>query len=160
MANVTFSAGRYRPDVRDGDNRQLPGSECGNRGLESTPSDEEMNIGNRKMSKDGDARSGPVNASPEGCEFAGIIGRCQAMKRVFVLVRKHAQSDGPLTIWGETGAGKERIARAVHDLGPRKGKRFVAVNCAGIQDTFQKTEKRQSEIGDLRLGHEGRVGMT
>ncbi|WP_437573777.1 sigma 54-interacting transcriptional regulator [Sorangium sp. So ce887] len=67
----------------------------------------------------GSGRTDPVAASP-------------AMLRVFEIVKRVARSSIPVLLLGETGTGKEVVARAIHDLGPRSGKPMVCVNCGGI----------------------------
>ena len=63
---------------------------------------------------------------------SGIIGNSPAMKRVFRLVTKVAPSDCTVLILGETGTGKELIARAIHHSSPRKNKLMVKVNLRRI----------------------------
>ena len=62
--------------------------------------------------------------------FDQIIGASTAMNQVFEVMEKVAETDATVLITGETGTGKELVARAIHYCGPRKGKRFVAQNCA------------------------------
>jgi DNA-binding NtrC family response regulator len=62
----------------------------------------------------------------------GILGHSPGIRRVCELVRLFADNPAPLLIRGETGTGKELIARAIHDLGPRTSRPFVAVACGAI----------------------------
>jgi len=83
--------------------------------------------------------SGPdPDADPE--VLPGVIARSSAMEALAQLVRRVADSDVTTLILGETGTGKERIARAVHSLSPRGSKRFVAVNCAAIPPALLESE--------------------
>ncbi|MDX9788391.1 MAG: sigma-54 dependent transcriptional regulator [Desulfobacterales bacterium] len=72
--------------------------------------------------------------------FDNIIGRSEKMQRVLEKVALAAQSDSTVYIEGESGTGKELIAKALHVAGPRKDKRFVAVNCAAIPETLLESE--------------------
>lgn len=65
--------------------------------------------------------------------FSGIIARNPTMKSIFQYVEAIAQTAKPVLITGETGVGKELIARIIHDLSRRKG-RFVSINIAGLDD--------------------------
>lgn len=78
------------------------------------------------------------SADPE--VLPGVIARSEAMQTLADLVRRIADSEVTTLILGETGTGKERIARAVHALSPRASKRFVAVNCAAIPPELLETE--------------------
>lgn len=70
----------------------------------------------------------------------GVDGLSATMREVATLVRKFAPSSATALILGETGTGKERIARAMHALSPRAGQRFVAVNCAAIPTELLESE--------------------
>lgn len=69
-----------------------------------------------------------------------IIGKSKAMNQVFQLIDKVAAVTANVLITGESGTGKEVVARAIHDLGPRKDKAFVAVNVTAIPDTLLESE--------------------
>lgn len=70
----------------------------------------------------------------------GVIGSSRAMNRVFADMEKISRSDEPVIITGETGTGKELIARAMHGQSKRAGKPFVAVNCGAIPDALVQSE--------------------
>jgi DNA-binding NtrC family response regulator len=76
----------------------------------------------------------------ERLEFAGMIGRSAPMQEVFDLIRRLAPHVRTALICGETGTGKELVARALHQIGPRKAKRFVAVNCSAVVETLFESE--------------------
>ncbi|MCP4715444.1 MAG: sigma-54 factor interaction domain-containing protein, partial [Deltaproteobacteria bacterium] len=68
----------------------------------------------------------------ERYRLGAIIGRSAAMQLVYELILKAAAAEASVAIFGESGAGKELVARAIHDHSRRKNKRFVAVNCGAI----------------------------
>ncbi len=70
----------------------------------------------------------------------GIVGRAPAMQAVFDAVRNVAGTDATVLVSGETGTGKELIARAIHDLSPRRGGPFVPVNCAAVAESLLESE--------------------
>ncbi|MAI79690.1 MAG: sigma-54-dependent Fis family transcriptional regulator [Deltaproteobacteria bacterium] len=72
--------------------------------------------------------------------FSEIIGNSPAMQRVFQLMSKVAETDATVLITGETGTGKDLVARAIHYAGARKRARFVAQNCAALPDTLLESE--------------------
>lgn len=70
----------------------------------------------------------------------GIIGKSSAIKRVVDFVKKVAPIDSTVLITGETGVGKELIAKYIHHLSPRRDKPFVALNCGAIPETLLESE--------------------
>ena len=72
--------------------------------------------------------------------LCGMIGRGAVMQDLFDLVRRIAPHARAALVLGETGAGKEGIARAVHLLGPRKSRKFVTVNCSAVVETLFESE--------------------
>lgn len=91
--------------------------------------------------------------------FLGLVGNSLAMQRVFDKVRMYALSDAPVLITGETGAGKEGIASALHRLSKRTDGPFVTMNCSAITDTLFESElfghEKGSFTGALKA-HKGR----
>ncbi len=73
-------------------------------------------------------------------QVGDLVSRSAAMRHIFELVPRVAASASTVLIQGETGTGKELLARALHSLGPRKDKPFVAVNCGAIPDTLLESE--------------------
>ena len=73
-------------------------------------------------------------------EFCGMIGRSPAMQELFGLIRRLAPHVRTALVTGETGVGKELVARALHESGPRRAKRFVAVNCSAVPETLFESE--------------------
>jgi len=74
------------------------------------------------------------------CELLGIIGKSAPMQEVSRLVQKVAATDSTVLIIGETGTGKELIARAVHQLSPRKLERFFAIDCGALSGDLVRSE--------------------
>ncbi len=79
--------------------------------------------------------------------FAGIIGESRKMQDLFSLVRSAAETDVTVIIQGETGTGKELIARAIHYNSSRKEQRFVAINCGALSETLLESELFGHEKG-------------
>ncbi|NQY98570.1 MAG: sigma-54-dependent Fis family transcriptional regulator [Henriciella sp.] len=73
-------------------------------------------------------------------DFCGIIGKSLVMQGVFKSIEAAAPSKASVFITGETGTGKELIARAVHDLSPRRKAKFVAINCGAIPRDLIESE--------------------
>ena len=73
-------------------------------------------------------------------EFCGMIGRGPAMQELFGMIRRLAPHVRTALVTGETGTGKELVARALHNLGPRRDRRFVTVNCSAVVETLFESE--------------------
>jgi DNA-binding NtrC family response regulator len=79
-------------------------------------------------------------ALAERLEFCGMVGRSAVMLDLFDMIRRLAPHARTVLVMGETGVGKELVAKALHALGPRKSKRFVAVNCSAVVETLFESE--------------------
>jgi two-component system response regulator HydG len=73
-------------------------------------------------------------------EFCGMVGRGPAMQAVFGLIKRLAPHARTALVTGETGTGKELVAKALHKLGPRSARRFVTVNCSAVVETLFESE--------------------
>jgi DNA-binding NtrC family response regulator len=73
-------------------------------------------------------------------EFCGMIGRGPAMQDLFGMIRRLAPHVRTALITGETGTGKELVARALHKTGPRRERRFVTINCSAVVETLFESE--------------------
>jgi two-component system response regulator HydG len=73
-------------------------------------------------------------------EFCGMIGRGPVMQELFGMIRRLAPHVRTALVTGETGTGKELVARGLHSMGPRKDKRFVTVNCSAVVETLFESE--------------------
>jgi DNA-binding NtrC family response regulator len=91
-------------------------------------------------------------------KLGGLLGRSAAMREVFQTIRRISLSQVTVLIRGESGTGKELVARAIHDLGPRKQGPFVAVNCAGIPDGLIESELFGHERGAFTDAAQRRIG--
>jgi PAS domain S-box-containing protein len=69
-----------------------------------------------------------------------IVSNSNAMKKIFNILPQISQSDATVLIEGETGTGKELMARAIHNMGPRKDQPFMAINCGALPDTLLESE--------------------
>lgn len=76
-----------------------------------------------------------------------LIGRSEAMQTVFAFVEKAAPTPMTVLIQGETGTGKELVASAIHFASPRRGRPFVALNCAALPDNLAESELFGHERG-------------
>src|SRR5213080_1725251 len=88
----------------------------------------------------------------------GIIGESPAIQEVLVKIEHMAPVSSTVLIEGESGTGKELVARAIHDLSPRRAKPFIAVNCAAIPDTLLESELFGHEKGAFTGAAERRLG--
>ena len=88
----------------------------------------------------------------------GIIGESAAIQEVLVKLEQMAPVTSTVLIEGESGTGKELVARAIHDLSPRRAKPFIAVNCAAIPDTLLESELFGHEKGAFTGAAERRLG--
>jgi DNA-binding NtrC family response regulator len=80
-------------------------------------------------------------------QFDFIIGKSPGMKKVVNQAQRAAEVSASVLITGETGTGKEVLANAIHKMGPRTNKPFVAINCAAIQSTVLESELFGYEAG-------------
>ena len=97
-----------------------------------------------------------------------IIGKSAPMQRVFSLIPRVAESSSTVVIEGETGTGKELVARAIHNLSARHRGPFVAINCGALPDSLLEselfghkagafTDARKDKPGRFQLAHRGTI---
>jgi formate hydrogenlyase transcriptional activator len=90
--------------------------------------------------------------------FAQIIGNSAPLRKVLKRVETVAPTDSTVLIYGETGTGKELIARGIHDLSPRRSKPFVKLNCAAIPTGLLESELFGHEKGSFTGAITQRIG--
>jgi len=76
----------------------------------------------------------------ERYQFGGILGHSRPMQALFQLLETVAQSSSTILVTGETGTGKEVVARAIHHNSPRRANRFVAINCSAVPESLLEAE--------------------
>jgi two-component system response regulator PilR (NtrC family) len=92
-------------------------------------------------------------------QFANIIGRSQKMLEVFSLIERVAKTQSTVLIRGDSGTGKELIARAIHFQGPRKENRFSPVNCGAFPETLLESELFGYEKGSFTGASREKKGL-
>jgi transcriptional regulator with GAF, ATPase, and Fis domain len=90
--------------------------------------------------------------------YADIVGQSASIQRIFKMVGQVAPSDSTVLILGETGTGKELIARAIHNTSPRKAKLMIKVNCAALPANLIESELFGHERGSFTGAMERRIG--
>ncbi|HCA80954.1 MAG TPA: two-component system response regulator [Bacteroidetes bacterium] len=90
--------------------------------------------------------------------FANIISQSDSMKQVFKLVRQVADTDATVLVLGETGTGKEMLAKAIHYNSPRKAKPFVVITCSALNESLLESELFGHEKGAFTGAMRPRIG--
>src|SRR6188472_952927 len=91
-------------------------------------------------------------------ERTGIGGESAAIQEVLVKIEQMAPVSSTVLVQGESGTGKELVAKALHDLSPRRGEAFITVNCAALPDTLLESELFGHEKGAFTGAAERRLG--
>jgi transcriptional regulator with GAF, ATPase, and Fis domain len=91
--------------------------------------------------------------------YDGIVGVSPAMQAVYARLDRIIPSAEPVILQGETGTGKELVARLIHERGPRSAHEFVAVNCAGLAESLLESELFGHERGAFTGASRARAGL-
>ena len=91
--------------------------------------------------------------------LTGVVGNCPAMLTLFDHIEKISPTDSTVLVLGETGTGKELVARSVHQRSLRAGKTLISVNCAAIPDTLIESELFGYEKGAFTGANASRMGL-
>jgi DNA-binding NtrC family response regulator len=91
-------------------------------------------------------------------ERTGILGESPAIHEVLVKIEQMASVSSTVLVEGESGTGKELVAQAIHQLSPRRGKPFIAVNCAALPESLLESELFGHEKGAFTGAAERRLG--
>ncbi len=91
--------------------------------------------------------------------FRNIVGKSQKMQRVFEAVQMVAKTDVTVLITGESGTGKDLLARAIHDLSDRQGEQFVAVNCPAVPENILESELFGYRKGAFTHAVQNKIGL-
>jgi two-component system response regulator HydG len=92
-------------------------------------------------------------------EFQHMIGRSPVMQEIFSIIRRMAPHARTILITGETGTGKELVARALHSSGPRRTKRFHTLNCSAVVETLFESELFGHARGAFTGAVEAKTGL-
>jgi transcriptional regulator with PAS, ATPase and Fis domain len=113
-----------------------------------------------------------INSLKQTCQpgdsFYGILGQAPVMVNLYGMIENVARSDAPVMITGQSGTGKEMLARAVHQAGVRRDKPFIKVNCAALNESLLESElfghvkgaftgADRSRIGRFEAAHQGTI---
>jgi DNA-binding NtrC family response regulator len=91
-------------------------------------------------------------------ERTGIVGESAPIQELLVKIEQMAPVSSTVLIQGESGSGKELVAKGIHDLSPRRGRPFITVNCAALPDTLLESELFGHEKGAFTGAAERRLG--
>ncbi len=100
-----------------------------------------------------------ISSDPDSDPAAIMYGHCDAMQRVFTLIRKVAPTETTVLIQGESGTGKELAARALHLMSPRAARPLISVNCAAIPESLIESELFGHEKGSFTGAVSARTGL-
>jgi DNA-binding NtrC family response regulator len=92
-------------------------------------------------------------------EFQGMIGRSPAMQELFDSIRRIAPHARTVLVTGETGTGKELVAKAIHKLGPRHDRRLITLNCSAVVENLFESELFGHTRGAFTGATEAKVGL-
>jgi two-component system response regulator HydG len=118
-----------------------------------------VRIGSTSLRVERLAQSSEPSGAPGASGFARVIGASAAMRRLYPVFERLAVSNVPVVIEGETGTGKEALAEALHEAGPRAAFPFVVFDCTSVAATLMESELFGHERGAFTGASTGRKGM-
>ncbi len=99
------------------------------------------------------------NSIKERYKFSGIIGKSPPMQKVYELILKAAASDANVLVLGESGTGKDLVARAIHDMSDKADKPFVVINCGAIPEDIAESEFFGHRKGSFTGAYSDKSGL-
>ena len=117
--------------------------------LERALADRQLHVENARLRKVVDERLG----------FRNLIGKSPVMQQLYDLLERMSTSSAPVLVTGESGSGKELVARALHFGGPRASHPFVAVNCAALSPSLLESELFGHSKGAFTGASDARKGL-
>ncbi|NBO65654.1 MAG: sigma-54-dependent Fis family transcriptional regulator [Acidobacteria bacterium] len=92
-------------------------------------------------------------------QFGNIVGRSDALTNIFKLIEKISGTNSSVLVQGESGSGKELIAKAIHYSSPRADQPFIAINCAALPESLLESELFGYVKGAFTGAHAGKIGL-
>lgn len=89
----------------------------------------------------------------------GVIGKSQGFKKALELAKRVSSSQANVLVSGESGSGKEVVAKAVHELGDKKDGPFIAINCSAIPENLLESELFGHAKGSFTGAHDKKIGL-
>ncbi len=102
----------------------------------------------------------PMATSHDLPDARALVGRAPAFRRMLELMARVAPSDATVMLQGESGSGKELVAKAIHDASRRADRPFVAVDCSGLTETLFESELFGHEKGSFTGASARRIGLV
>ena len=132
---ITCKDGRwFLTDLGSTNGTKVNGLKVGDAEL---PTPAKIQIGQARLTFEGQSAE---DIAEQPGRYGGMIGVSPPMRRVFRLIEKLADADAPVLVHGDSGSGKELVARALHDVSVRKKGPFLALNCGALASSIIETE--------------------
>ena len=114
-------------------------------------------IGNKNLEMENQILRQELSQRPQA--FSAIIGKSDAMVKIFGVMEKVIPSKTNILITGESGTGKGLVAQAIHESGPRKDKPFISINCGAIPENLLESELFGHKKGSFTSANEDKKGL-
>jgi DNA-binding NtrC family response regulator len=114
-------------------------------------------IGNKNLEMENQILRQELSQRPAA--FSAIIGKSDAMVKIFAIMEKVIPSKTNILITGESGTGKGLVAQAIHESGPRKDKPFISINCGAIPENLLESELFGHKKGSFTSANEDKKGL-